>query len=124
MISHFQETQTTVPYPGTNREAFLKSRFTFLGSNMGKVGDGETVGWGKLNQNEGYTKKLSYIPAVTSAVGQQQHSAIQFSLHKLCHGHMIHALRQKVAVNMHLQNHKFRVARRDQSPVALAATLR
>lgn len=37
---------------------------------------------------------------------------------------MIHALRQKVAVNMHLQNHKSRVARRDWSLVALAAKLR
>lgn len=64
------------------------------------------------------------LPCCDFCSRQQQHSAVQFSLHKLCHGHMIHALRQKVAVNMHLQNHKFRVARRDWSLVDLAAKLR
>lgn len=65
MISNFQ---TTAPYPRTNREVLLIPRFTFLGSNMDRVGDGEIMGWGTLNQNEGYTRKLRSSLAVTSAV--------------------------------------------------------
>ena len=91
---------------------------------MGKGGEGEMMGWGKRNQNEGYTKKAILQPCCDFCSEQQQHSAVQFSLYKLCHGHMIHALSQKVTVHMHLQNHKSEVTRRDRSLVALVATLR
>lgn len=79
MISNFQEVQTTVPNPSTNREVLLILRFTFLGSNMDKVGDGEIMGWGRRNQDGGYMRKLCYSLAVTSAVDNS--STVLFSSH-------------------------------------------
>lgn len=65
MISNFQ---TTAPNLRTNRDVLLIPRFTFLGSNMDRVGDGEIMSWGTLNQNEGYIRKLHSSLAVPSAV--------------------------------------------------------